>query len=269
MAINRELMKELKEKYGVQDRRIQVMIKKLVEETGDTISREIAALVLAADRNVKISKYASNQEELDRVRVIRNERGSRPLQPPKEKGSKAIKTRPPRQMHFEKVPKVTDPFIPNKIQDEALAMSKIYPLVYIFENSVRNIIVTVLENKYGTNWWELKVTDNVRKNVKKVMNKQEDNPWHGKRGQHEIYYTTIGDLKSIIDNNWKDFKPILRNLEHIKVLIDKIEMSRNVFAHNNPLEKDDIDRLRINFKDWMKLISNAKAKVHIDQIKSS
>ena len=33
-------------------------------------------------------------------------------------------------------------------------------------------------------------------------------------------------------------------------LVEKIETSRNVVAHMNPLQKRDIDRINLNAEDW-------------------
>jgi len=223
-------------------------------------------LVLGADKGVKISKYGS-QEELDRVRTIRLERTSSPTPLQAMRVEKPVQKKPLKPMQFGKELTVTDPFLPTKIQSEARRMSEIYGVVYVFENSVRNIIKIVLEDKYGANWWELQVSTPVQSSVKDKIAKEDIKPWHGRRGQHEIFYTVIGDLTKIINKNWEDFKPILHNLENIRSLIDKIETSRNIIAHNNPLDRHDIDRLRINFKDWMRIITDSKEQ--IEEIRST
>jgi hypothetical protein len=37
-------------------------------------------------------------------------------------------------------------------------------------------------------------------------------------------------------------------------IVEKIEASRNVVAHMNPVRKRDIDRIRLNFEDWLEQV---------------
>jgi hypothetical protein len=153
--------------------------------------------------------------------------------------------------------KIEDPILPKSIVDDASKMADTYLMIYIFENSVRNLIRNVLETKYGKYWWDSHVSKPVKDTVEKRKEQENENRWHGKRGEHPIFYTDISELNSIITKNWDDFKDIIQK-DHtwIKHKIEEIKTSRNVVAHNNPLEKDDIQRIEVNFKDWFKQIGS-------------
>jgi hypothetical protein len=114
--------------------------------------------------------------------------------------------------------------------------------------------------RHSDKWWDQKVGSTIKKNVQTRIEKEDKNRWHGKRGAHPIFYTDIEDLKSIIITNWSDFKDIFPNQQWVTVRIDEIGMSRNVVAHNNPLGKRDIQRLKLYLDDWTRQISGvAKA----------
>jgi len=152
---------------------------------------------------------------------------------------------------------IKDPVISAKIAKDAKEMANVYPFIYVFENSVRIIVTKVLELKYGKDWWKkAKINRKISDKVK-IRKKDEDkNKWHGKRGAHEIYYTDIEELMSIIENNWKFFEPHLPKQHIVKAIIEIIGTSRNVLAHNNPLGKDDILSLKLNYRRWTKQVKD-------------
>lgn len=148
------------------------------------------------------------------------------------------------------------PLLTNKTLGEAKQMAEeVYPLLYVFENSVREVIVRVMENAHGISWWDVKVSREIRGEVQKRKAKEDQNPWHGKRGAHAIHYTDLEHLGRIVQNNWGDFKKILSTPQWLTQRVDEISHSRNPIAHMNPLSKDDIQRIRVYYRDWEKLIT--------------
>jgi len=253
--INKQIFSLLLEKCKVTPQRIYRMIDEKKKHHNYTISKETAAYLLAAESGIDISKYLE-EDELTKVRevkepIILTQTKSRA---PAKGVSKQI------VVEIAKELKIVDPLLPKKLVDEATEMAAVYPIVYIFENSVRNLISNVMEAKYGGKWWDSKVGSKVKERVKSRMDKEDKNRWHGKRGAHPIFYTDIEDLKSIITANWSDFEDIFPNLQWVSGKIDEIEMSRNVIAHNNPLELRDITRLKLNLEDWIMQISRWTGK---------
>ena len=74
--------------------------------------------------------------------------------------------------------------------------TKVYPLLYAFENSVREFIDGHLTAAYGKDWYDepkLVYTD-VRKTVERNRKADDENRTHSARNARPIYYTTFGEL---------------------------------------------------------------------------
>lgn len=163
------------------------------------------------------------------------------------------------QLTVGKTFEVTDSLLPHKVVSEAKEMAEVvYPLLYVFENSVRGIIIRVMQSAHGSNWWDTKVSKDIQQEVQKRRVKEDQNPWHGKRGVHPIYYTDLEHLGRIVQNNWADFKAILPTIQWLTQRVDEISHSRNPVAHMNPLSKDDIQRIKVYFRDWEKQIRSKR-----------
>ena len=246
--INRQVMNRLLETTGVTTQRIYQLIEEKKKLHHYSISKETAAYLLAAENGVDISEIL-NDDELLKVREVAKTASTNIPRIKVQRGeSKHI------LVELGKEVGVTDPLLPKKIVDDAKKMAEIYPVVYIFENSVRNLISKVLEVS-GVGWWDRKVGGKIKAKVKERMDKEEKNRWHGRRGAHSIFYADIDDLSSIIVANWAEFQDIFPDQQWVTGKIAEIEISRNVIAHNNPLEDHDIDRLKVNFGDWNRQIS--------------
>ena len=143
--------------------------------------------------------------------------------------------------------KVADEFgLPPNLLDDAKSMANIYPDLYVLENLVRYVVMSVLENKHDSDWWNNRevVSGKIAEKVEERKHFERENRWVAKRGTHEIFYTDLRDLRKIIATNSKDFKKIFANLE-IEAELRKLEPSRNIIAHNNPLPPKEFDRIRL------------------------
>lgn len=264
MTLSR-LRKEVCKKLGIKPRQLQNRIKKFAVER-KIADRDVALLMLAYEQQIDVRKprYKVQKIKLGKFEAELNIQKTAAPVPvlaavqDKRKGTKLGS----KQLVIElgKGLKVTDPLLPNQLVNEAIQMANVYPVVYVLENSVRNLISHVMTARHSDKWWDQKVGWTIKKNVQTRIEKEDKNRWHGKRGAHPIFYTDIEDLKSIIITNWSDFKDIFPNQQWVTVRIDEIGMSRNVVAHNNPLGKRDIQRLKLYLDDWTRQISGvAKA----------
>ncbi len=134
---------------------------------------------------------------------------------------------------------------------EAARMALVYTAVHAFENSVRQLVQKTLMDHYKELWWD-KVSERIQKKVQ--IRKDEDAKfrWHGRRGGDDITYCDFGDLSAIISTNWSDFEDILTNLEWAKALLDALEKSRNIIMHGGSLAAEDIERIGMNIRDWIR-----------------
>lgn len=253
--IDKRILEALKSKLKLSRSAIYRHIEKIREARGYIISREQAAALFASENAIDISKVLT-QEELSALRGLQ----AQPSQVVKKIVSKKMITQL-KIMQFATGLQVQAPLLSDKILREAGEMAKVYPIIYTFENSVRNVISLVLTKKYGANWWDTQVKPKMQQKVKERMDKESANRWHGKRGSAPIFYTEIRDLITIIRDNWIDFVSLFPSQSWIESRISDIEMSRNIVAHNNPLAKRDVQRITVYFEDWVDQLKAFKDKV--------
>jgi hypothetical protein len=134
---------------------------------------------------------------------------------------------------------------------EAQRMSVVYAAIHAFENSVRLLVTKAMAEAHGEAWWD-KVPERIRKSSKVRMEEDAKSRWHGVRGAHEINYCDFGDLSSIIVTNWQLFDDLLGNMEWTKALLNALEKSRNLIMHGGSLAKEDVERIGMNIRDWIR-----------------
>jgi len=198
--------------------------------------------------NIHVNKLGLDQRQFNQLQQFLNEK-KQPLPKTKEE-RKEVKI--PRICK-----KVIDGFgLPQNLVEEANRMADIYPDLYQLENLVRYVIMSVLEEKYTTEWWENRrvVSKNIADNVEERKHFEKKNRWVAKRGTHNIFYTTFGELARIINLNTKDFKKIFADLE-IEAELRKLEPLRNIIAHNNPLPPFEINRIKMALADLEKQLT--------------
>ena len=95
----------------------------------------------------------------------------------------------------------------------AQKMAIIYSAIAAFENSVRDMVKTGLIDKHQADWWDNGVSNSIRENAEKRMADEQKVKWHTQRGLDPINYTTFGNLKNIMRNNWDVFEDAIISLE--------------------------------------------------------
>lgn len=130
-------------------------------------------------------------------------------------------------------------------------MAVVYTALHTFENMVRVTVTKAMAEHHGANWWE-NVPDRIRKSSKSRMEEDAKFRWHGARGATEIGYCDFGDLSSIIVTNWSIFEDLLVNMEWAKAVLGALEKSRNIVMHGGTLAKEDVERIGMNIRDWIR-----------------
>ena len=138
------------------------------------------------------------------------------------------------------------------IRKEAIEMANFYVLYYCLENTIRRVISGKLEEEYGPNWWETKVTENVKTDVKKRQKQESDTPM-SIRGEDPLSYTTFGELIQIFEHNWDDFSDIIRSKSAMRQTLSQLNRLRGVIAHSCYLNKDEILRFELLIRDWLRI----------------
>lgn len=142
-------------------------------------------------------------------------------------------------------------FLDTDLLSEAQRMSIVYAAVHAFENSVRALVAKAMAEKHGGSWWD-KVPERIRKSSNGRMDEDAKFRWHGARGASEINYCDFGDLASIIVTNWEVFEAVLGNMEWAKATLSTLEKSRNIVMHGGSLAKEDVERIGMNIRDWIR-----------------
>ena len=258
--ISGELIAELEKECGISKRSIYRRVDKRWKLAGKSFSKKIAALSLAAEVDIDPQKYA-NKEELEELRDLQGRIGStstRSGQTPSRRFQAKKRTSTVHQLSFDDITKELPTNLGASKIRESFDMAQVYCYLYILENSIRQFIIDVMKKSHGKDWWKDCVNVKIRENVAKRMKKDKENPWHGSRKAHSIYYADVDDYRSIISRNSNVFKAYLPNLKSpiqwVQNRMEEITFSRNIIAHMNPLAKKDRDRLKIYVSDWLEQI---------------
>ena len=142
-------------------------------------------------------------------------------------------------------------FLDPDLLAEAQRMSVVYAAIHAFENAVRQMVTKAMAETYTETWWE-KVPERIRKTSKSRMEEDAKFRWHGARGATEINYCDFSDLSSIIVTNWPVFDDLLGNMEWAKATLNTLEKSRNIVMHGGSLAKEDVERIGMNIRDWIR-----------------
>jgi hypothetical protein len=118
---------------------------------------------------------------------------------------------------------------------EANRNAKVYPYIYVLENSLRWVIL----QKLGVEeqWWNDKrvISEDIRNYALRIEQAEKKYPWIKKRGNHPVYYVGLLELFRIVDKNWKSyFSDVFSDLEQLRAWVKESVPIRNLVAHNIP-----------------------------------
>ena len=240
--IDPKLLSRIENELKVGKTRVYQLIDETVRKTH--LPRHLAAIVLASGHDINISKFSTDND----LAAIRTAIGS--MYPSfgrterMKTRSKGESWRPPQSTDV-----YIDPFVDDLLVSAALKNAQLYPIVYVFENSVRRFVAMIMEKEFGPKWWEDKVDDKIKKTVQIRRSEESHYPWHSKRGVEPIYYTDIDDLRKIINTNGQVFRKFCQ-IQRIQLWVEEIEKTRNTLAHNNSVARKDRERLAVYARDW-------------------
>lgn len=256
----KELREHLQRKLDVSDRQMR----RLVAAKADALpsTKQQALGVLAYENHMRLRDYLTN-EQIAEVRALTQQlpREAEPPNPTRKQAPKAAREIVVTELRLGKT-KVPKNALSQKHVEDAERMAEVYPKLYAFENSMREYIDGHLTAVYGDVWWDDPkiVNTAIRRRVDRNRNAETNHRYHSKRNARPIYYTDIGDLPDIAtsENGWRVFKALLPSDKWLYGRVEVIEASRNVVAHMNLLAKRDIDRIELNFEDWLEQIKDTR-----------
>lgn len=140
------------------------------------------------------------------------------------------------------------------IRTNSLHMQYAFRLLFALENTVRELITSRFYDADGAAWFDIRATAPMKTKVQNRRDTEQKNQWHAGRNQDPIYYLDFGDLAKLIINHWSTFEDLLPNQAWVQGRLDDAERSRNVIAHTNVLPSDEVSRLEMYLRDWIKQI---------------
>ena len=264
MATDRRLRAALLTKLGnVSPQRLSQLVAEIKRGYGPITTTD-GTYVLAHLRGLDLTKFL-DPPTCDRIRSIlqRAPHAGAVARPGADKqSSRPSRVRKPkviRQVQIGSKVASVDPLLPPSVLNDALRMAELYPRLYVFENSLRNVIARVLKAKHGEDWWSHCAPPDLQKRVRGRIDSELRAPWHAKRGDHEIKYSDFSDLARIVETNQSDFGQIIP--AWVTQKLAELEPARNTLAHHNPVSAKEQARLEVYSDDWAALIRDRQALI--------
>jgi hypothetical protein len=226
------------------------------------MSTEEAVYLLAHEAGIKIDKYLSG-DEVARVRALvpHGERAAsqRRATPIKSKEG----ARAPRVLSIANKVRVSSTMLSAAKLAEAKEMSELYPILYVLENSMREVVKRVMASKYGTGWWDTQLTSGKLKSAHQTaasrMTKESRQRWHQRRGDDPIDYIGLDELGDIITGKQNAFfvNMLATDVDWFRHFMKELEPSRNVLCHMNPLSPTNARDLTTKLERWEALVAGS------------
>ena len=264
MATNAGLKKELLDKLGVSQQRLSQLVQKRKAEL--PMSTEQAVYTIAHDNKIDIGKHLSKPEVTEVRELLAQLKAASPA-PAATSSAKPARQRAnapkPAIVTISGVNVQAIPGLTAAHAAEAKVMAeKVYPMVYVFENSARDLVERVLSKAVGADWWSKAVPGGAQEKYRKRKADEAKEPWHGRRGAREIDYVDLEDLWRIINHKWPLFAPLFPSKPWVETLIvHDMNVSRRPLAHMNPLATDDIANMENAFRKWAKQLKAVEGQI--------
>ena len=128
-----------------------------------------------------------------------------------------------------------------------------YPMLYLFENSLRGIIELVLSHHFGPSWWSKSIPNSVRQSATIRKSSESKDAWHKSRGSRDIDYVDLLDLWTIVNHQWGYFKKLFPRRSWIEdIITSDMNISRRQIAHMNSISVGDVKNMEAAFWNWIR-----------------
>jgi hypothetical protein len=144
--------------------------------------------------------------------------------------------------------------VPEAIRSASVYMQRCFRLLFVLENVVREFVRDVLEEKDGSDWFDKRASQTMKKKVEDRKAMETRNQWHTGRNTDPVNYIDFGDLGLIIQTHWTEFRDLLPTQAWAISRLNDAERTRNVIAHTNILSSEETARLELIVTDWIKQI---------------
>lgn len=138
-------------------------------------------------------------------------------------------------------------------RNNAIEMARLYALLHCFENEVRSLIRSTLEENEGVDWWD-KLPNKVKGHAKSRQETAFKDSWLEGEKEDLLGFVDFGMLAAIIIEKWSFFEDIMPSQHWLKQRMEELEKSRNFIAHNRMLLPSEFNRIYMYIADWNRVI---------------
>jgi len=138
-------------------------------------------------------------------------------------------------------------------RNAALEMSRLYALLFCFENEIRDFIRERLADNEGVDWQD-KLPDKTKKFVEGRRDTALKDTWLEGQKTDILGFADFGQLSQIIIAKWDFFKDVIPSQHWLSQRMDEIEKARHFIAHNRLLLPSEFNRLYMYIADWNRVI---------------
>jgi hypothetical protein len=261
LATDDRLRRDLLMQMGVSPQRLYQLAR--ARKAVLPMSTEHAIYTLAHERGLDISKYLDNDETREVRALVAQLKAAGP--------TNGIHSNPDRASRSGRVPRSATParkaeviiggmkvagipgLSPAHAQQAKAMAERVYPILYLFENSARDLIEAVMAAEYGPSWWETAVPKKLRAAAEKRKQDELRDAWHLPRGRRPIDYLLLTDLSAIVRSRWKDFSHLFPRPSWFEELVSgDMNVPRRVIAHMNPIGPEDVAGMEAAFRKWVR-----------------
>lgn len=144
--------------------------------------------------------------------------------------------------------------ISESVRSGSIYMQRCFRLLFVMENVVREFVQEVLEEIDKDDWFDKRASAPMKKKVEDRKATEARNQWHTGRNPQPIFYLDFGDMALLIQNHWNDFKDLLPTQSWAVSRLQDAERSRKVIAHTNVLSDEEVVRLEMHVRDWIRQV---------------
>lgn len=266
--VNRELFKRIQAAKKRTPQAHYAAMDRIRSEHGKAISREEAAYIYAAELGIDIHKYlkSESQSVQESVKGLITKGKSSPGPTARKTNRGKVETI---KILKAASTQIKSGAVPAMVLQNATEMSNVYPLIFVFENSLRLFMKEVLDKTFPNGWWNAtQMPSEVHKKADQRKLDEGKNLWHGKRSTSAsmLDYVDLDELENVLNKRTNEFTPLFKDLpkslDWLKLKIKEIYPSRNVIAHCNPLAKRDIKRVEVIVDDWLRQLPALRANIN-------
>jgi len=255
MAISKLILSALRAK-GIPFQTIHSRKLALRKKVSNAISSEVALDIVAAKEGIdvhKLLKKDKRNQELDDFKQALSTLNFQDDEPTLTKQERKTGTKI-------QLPRGIKTNFGMGFENAASNNAKIYPYLYVLENSLRKVILDNFKDK--PDWWKNNkiVHPDIQNYAIVIKNAEKKYTWMPVRGDHPIYYVGLWELFKIIETNWKDFKSIFNNLEDLRTWMKEMVSIRHLVAHNVKTRQVDFENAKIRTTHICTMITKSYIK---------